>query len=198
MSGGISDSLRFWLKWGCQHRPWECHTTTSVDVKALAEFWGCFKIFPSWDQDSTKACLAETCFLFVSVFKRDQQNLLSAARINLAWLKCSTLGLFSYRKHIHLLIHNCLCTIAYFYRCHLLPISYNCSIHYSQLFLWFEWYIALMQSLLSETCCENNRLMRGMNRKVKGMVDVVAGLQTGSLVEAWRRVVETADGLGSW
>ena len=39
--------------------------------------------------------------------------------------------------------------------------------------------------------------MSGVNGKVKGMVDAVTGLQTGSVVEAWKRVVELSDGFGS-
>ena len=57
--------------------------------------------------------------------------------------------------------------------------------------------MVLLQSMLSEACCENNRLIRGMNGKVKGMVDAVTGLETRSQIEVGKKTVEPSDGFGS-
>ena len=84
-----------------------------------------------------------------------------------------------------------------FSQCYLFPISYRHTTYFSLgFFLWFESNMVLLQSMLSETCCENNRLIRGMKGKVKGMVDAVTGLQTRSQIEAGKKVVEPSDGFG--
>ena len=81
------------------------------------------------------------------------------------------------------------------FKCYLSPISYRHTT-YSSLgfFLWFEKNTVSLQSMLAETCCENNRLIRGMNCKVKGMVDAVTRLQAGSKIEAGKKAVEPSDG----
>ena len=84
-------------------------------------------------------------------------------------------------------------------QCYLLPISYRHTTYFlAVFFLRLEKNMVLLQSMLSETCCENNRLMSSMNGKVKGMADAVTGLETGSVVEVWKKVVEPSDGFCRW